>query len=276
MKLIPRVRRELRRRHYSYRTEETYVGWVIRFIAHHGLRHPGELGAEEIEAFLSHLAVDRHVAASTQNQALSAIVFLYKHVLRAEPGRFEAVRARRPKRLPVVLARDEVRQLLLALDGVHRLMAELMYGSGLRLMECCRLRVKDLDCGRGLITVREGKGDRDRTTLLPGSASAALTKQLARVAWLHERDLSQGAGAVELPRAFAVKCPRARFDVAWQFVFPSGRLSRDPRGTEIRRHHVHSTGVQKAISSAGRAAGLRKRITCHVLRHSFATHLLVV
>ncbi|MHC5114002.1 MAG: integron integrase [Planctomycetota bacterium] len=274
MRLLDRVRQELRVRRYAHRTEQTYVMWVLRFIRHHGLRHPAEMGTPEIEAFLTHLAVEKHVAASTQNQALSALLFLYRDVLQVDPATIRATTARRSRRLPTVLSRDEIAQLLDALPESYRLMAELMYGSGLRLMECCRLRVKDVDLDRSQISVRMGKGDRDRMTVLPAAIHDKLREQLDRVAAQHAEDLRCGYGGVALPMALAQKLHGARFDFGWQFVFPSARIGTDPRGTERRRHHVYSKSVQRALREAARVAGLHKRVTPHVLRHSFATHLL--
>jgi integron integrase len=279
-KLLDQVRVALRTRHYAIRTEEAYVDWIRRFILFHGKRHPREMGAAEIETFLTDLAVRGRVAASTQNQALAALLFLYQNVLKIELPRVDAVRAKRPERLPVVLSADEVRAVLDRIDGVYRLMAELMYGAGLRLLECCRLRVKDLDFDRGQIDVREGKGDRDRAVPLPRSRAEALRAQVRRVELLHDRDLADGFGRVWLPSALREKYPGADRELGWQFLFPSSRLSADPRdaGPPARaprmRHHVHENMVQKQFRKAVLAAGLTKRASCHTLRHSFATHLL--
>jgi len=274
MRLLDRVREELRVRRYSHRTEATYVSWIIRFIRFHDLRNPAEMGTAEIEAFLTDLAVRRRVAASTQNQALSALLFLFREVLEVDPATIRATRARRGKRLPTVLSREEIASLLPSLRGSYRLMGELMYGSGLRLMECCRLRVKDVDLDRNQLVVRMGKGDRDRSTILPGAVRSRLRMQLEQVAQLHERDLRHGCGSAVLPPGLAVKLSTASSDLGWQFVFPSASLSTDPRGSERRRHHVHSSSVQRALRQAAVVAGIRKRVTPHVLRHSFATHLL--
>jgi len=272
-RLLDRLRQALRTKHYAYRTEQTYVYWVRRFILHHGKRHPREMGAPEIEAFLSHLAVAGRVSASTQTQALCAVLFLYKHVLRIDLPALDAVRARRPKRLPVVLSRSEVRHLLHAVNGSHgvyRLMAGLMYGSGLRLMECCRLRVKDVDLERRQLIVREAKGDKDRAVPLANASCDALRRQIAWRAELHELDLKNGQGRAELPTALERKCPSAAYQLGWQFVFASDRLSRCPRTGRPGRHHLHESAVGAAISKAAHSSGLRKRVTCHALRHAYA------
>ncbi len=229
----------------------------------------------EVNAFLTHLAVDRRVSASTQNQALAALLFLYEHVLGRPLDRLAGVvRANRPKRLPVVLTRPEVRRVLAELDGSYRLMGELMYGSGLRLLECLRLRVKDVDFDRGEITVRGGKGNKDRVTMLPDAVRPALTAHLRRVKELHERDLAAGFGRVFLPDALGRKFPAAAAEFRWQYVFPSAKLSVDPRGGQTRRHHAHEAAVSRAVAAAVRRAGLTKRATSHSFRHSFATHLI--
>ncbi len=273
-RLLERVRDAIRVRHYSRRTEKAYVDWIRRFIRFHGVRHPREMGAAEIEAFLNDLAVRQAVAASTQNQALAALVFLYREVLQAPPLQLEGlVRARAPRRLPVVLSREEVRRLLAALEGTPKLLASLMYGSGLRLLEALRLRVKDVDVERRELLVRDGKGRKDRVTPLPDAAAPALEQQLAAAARLHAADLRAGHGSVELPHALARKYPRAARDLAWQWVFPASRRYRMPDGTE-RRHHFHETAIQRAVHAGLRRAGIAKPATCHSLRHSFATHLL--
>ena len=278
-KLLDRVRTRLRVLHYSIRTEEAYVGWIRRYILFHGKRHPADMGAAEVEAFLTALAVEGRVAASTQNQAMAALLFLYQHVLEIPLGSIDALRAKRPKRLPVVLSRDEVRSVLGRMEGVHRLMAELMYGSGLRLLECCRLRVKDVDFQRRQIVVREGKGDKDRVVPLPGSVVERLQGQIEIVRHQHRADLAGGLGRVWLPTALAEKFPNADREPGWQFLFPSSRLSLDPRaepGSQPirRRHHIDENHIQKKVRGAVLAAGLTKRASCHTLRHSFATHLL--
>jgi integron integrase len=278
-RLLEQVRAKLRLLHYAIRTEEAYVDWIRRFIFFHGKRHPREMGAVEVEAFLTHLAVDGHVAASTQNQALAALLFLYQKVLEIELPLIDAVRAKRPKRLPVVLSADEIRTVLGGMKGTPRLMAELMYGSGLRLLETCRLRVKDIDFERGQIVVREGKGDKDRVVPLPKRIEPALTEQIERVKEIHSADVKNGHGRVWLPTALREKYPRADRALGWQYCFPSTRLSVDPRGEKIadgqlRRHHVHENVPQKALRRAVLAAGIAKPASCHSLRHSFATHLL--
>ncbi len=274
-KLLDRVRAVMRQKHYSRRTEESYVAWIKRFIYFHHLRHPRDMGAEEITTFLSTLATDKNVSASTQNQALCALVFLYKQVLGRDPGEFEnLVWAQRPKRLPVVLTRDEARRVLAQLSGVHWIMAMLLYGSGLRLTECLRLRVKDIDFDYKQITVREGKGDKDRKTMLPDAVILPLREHLEEVKKIHEEDLRRGFGRVELPYALARKYPNAGEKWAWQYVFPAHRLSKDPQSGEWRRYHLHESVLQKAVKGAVRAAGINKPAGCHTLRHSFATHLL--
>ncbi len=265
----------MRARHYSRRTEKAYVAWIRRYILFHGKRHPLEMGAPELTRYLSSLAVEGNVAASTQNQALSALLFLYREVLEQEvPWLDDVVRARRPVRLPVVLTRDEVRAVLRQLRGTPRLMAILLYGSGLRLLECARLRVKDVDFGRNQIIVRAGKGDKDRTTTLPTIISVELARHLDVVKKQQDLDLRQGAGWVELPWALARKYPNAGREWAWQWVFPATRFYVDRVTGQRRRHHLHESVVQRAVKDAVRLAGIPKRATCHTLRHSFATHLL--
>lgn len=267
-RLLDQVRAALRVRHYSLRTEAAYVQWIRRFILFHGTRHPRELGAEEISSFLSHLATEAQVAASTQNQALNALVFLYRRVLETEVGELEnLVRARERRRLPVVLTSAEVHALLGELDGVHRLCAKLLYGAGLRLLECLRLRVKDLDFERLEIAVRDGKGGRDRVTVLPRSAVSALRTQLERGREIHRRDLAEGYGSVFLPDALARKLRGADRSWVWQWAFPSERRSRDPRSGVERRHHLSETGLQTAVKRAAERAKIGKRVTCHALRH---------
>ncbi len=277
-RLLDQVRAKLRVLHYSSRTEEAYVGWIRRFILHHDKRHPREMGGAEIETFLTHLAVEGNVAASTQNQALAALLFLYQRVLEIELPLLNAVRAKRPERLPVVLSRDEVRLVLDGMVGVYRLTADLMYGSGLRLLECCRLRVKDIDFARGQIVVREGKGDKDRVVPLPQRAVERLRAQVEVVRRLHEKDVQAGHGRVWLPTALARKFPGTDRTLAWQYLFPASRLSTDPRAsggdTALRRHHVHENMLQKEVRKAVLASRIGKRASCHTLRHSFATHLL--
>jgi integron integrase len=274
-KLLDQVRHTLRRKHYSTRTEETYVRWIIRFIHFHNLRHPRDMDTPEIEAFLTHLAVDRKVSASTQNQALSAILFLYRQVLRQElQAPIDAQRAQTSRRLPTVLTRAEVRQLLDAMTGLHALMARLIYGSGMRLMECIRLRVKDIDFAQHQLVVRSGKGDKDRITILPDTLHPPLREHLQQVKQLHTNDLARDYGDVYLPYALARKYPNAGREWGWQYVFPANRLSTDPRSGQIRRHHCDESGLQKSVKDAVREIRLTKPATCHTLRHCFATHLL--
>ncbi len=274
-KLLDQVQETLRRKHYSLRTERAYVDWIKRFILFHDKRHPAEMGSAEIAAFLTHLAVDEHVAASTQNQAYSALLFLYREVLQKEfPFPLQALRAKMPKRLPTVLTRDEVRQVFAHLSGSYLLMARLLYGSGLRLMECLRLRVKDVDFHYRTITVRDAKGEQDRITILPESLVEPLQDHLRIVKRTHEEDLAKGYGAVYLPYALERKYPNASTEWGWQYVFPANRLSVDPRSGIVRRHHLDESGLQKAIRQAARLAGISKPVSPHTLRHCFATHLL--
>lgn len=274
-RLLDRVRQGLRARHLSRRTEEAYVAWIRRFIFFHDKRHPVELGAPEVTKFLTSLAVDGQVAASTQNQALSALLFLYKDVLEIDlPWLDGIVRAKRPVRLPVVLTREEVRAVLQRLDGVTRLMACLLYGAGLRVLECCRLRVQDVDFATNQIVVRGGKGDKDRITMLPSVAKADLSRHLDAVRAQHHRDLAVGSGWVELPTALLRKYPNAGREWVWQWVFPATRVYRDRLTGQRRRHHLHESVLQRAVKLAVRDAGLAKRASPHTLRHSFATHLL--
>ena len=274
-RLLELVRDAIRRRHYSLRTEERYVHWVKRFIYFSGRRHPRELGAAEVTEFLNHLARERNVAASTQNQALSALLFLYREALQTPlPWLDELERAQRPARLPTVLTSSEVRRLLAAMRGTRWLMASLLYGAGLRLRECLQLRVKDVDFGYRQLMVRDGKGAKDRVTILPASLVEPLKRQIGQAREVHERDLAAGYGSVELPFALARKYPRAPYELGWQFVFPSQRLSRDPRSGVVRRHHLYENYVTRGVKRAARMAAIVKPVSCHTLRHSFATHLL--
>ncbi|MGH7587581.1 MAG: integron integrase [Gemmatimonadota bacterium] len=274
-RLIDQVRAAIRVHGYSRRTEKAYVGWIRRYVRFHRMRHPTQLGEAEVSAFLSHLAVERKVSASTQNQALSAILFLYRKVLKIELGWLDdLVHARRPARLPVVLTRSEVASILECLHGTPLLLASLLYGAGLRVLECTRLRVKDIDLDRREILVRDGKGRKDRVTLLPDSLHTPLQEHLERVRRQHQSDLSRGRGSVELPTALERKYPRAPWQWGWQWVFPATRFYRDPTTGRRRRHHLHESVLQKAVRMAVQAAGVSKPATCHTLRHSFATHLL--
>jgi integron integrase len=273
--LLERVRLAIRGRHYSPRTEKAYLGWIRRFIRFHGQSHPEGLGAPEVTAYLAYLATTGHVSASTQNQAFSGLVFLYRDVLGRELAGLDATpRAKRPIRLPLVLAREEVHAVLRNLRGVPWLMCSLMYGSGLRLLECCRLRVKDVDFARGELVVRDGKGRKDRLTVLPSRLAPILQKHLERVQDQHHRDLEGTAGFVALPDALARKYPSAPREWAWQWVFPARRIHVDAATGERRRHHLHESLLQRLFAAAVRAACLSKPATCHTLRHSFATHLL--
>ena len=274
-KLLDQLAAALRVRHYSPRTVKAYIAWVRRYVIFHGKRHPRELGAVEVGAFLSSLATEGNASASTQNQALAALVFLYRHLLGIDVGWLDdLVRAQRPHRLPIVLTREEVRALLAQLGGVHRLMASLLYGAGLRLLECAQLRIKDIDFPRLEVRVRDGKGRKDRVTVLPRQLVPPLAEHLRRVVAQHERDLAQGAGNVELPDNLRRKLPGASRDPAWQWLFPATRIYVDRETGERRRHHFHESALQHAVAAASRAARLTKRATCHSLRHSFATHLL--
>jgi integron integrase len=274
-RLLDRVRAALRARHASRRTEKAYAGWIRRYILFHGKRHPLEMGALEVTQFLSALAVERNVAASTQNQAMSALLFLYRNVLEQDlPWLDDIVRARRAERLPVVLTREEVRAVVRQLQGPPRLMALLLYGAGLRLLECARLRVKDVDFASNQLVVRGGKGDRDRVTMLPGVVKADLAQHLVAVKQQHDTDLTRGAGWVELPWALARKYPNAGRDWGWQWVFPATRIYVDRETGQRRRHHLHESVVQRAVKHAVRRAEITKHATCHTFRHSFATHLL--
>jgi integron integrase len=274
-KLLDRMRAEIRVRHYSIRTEEVYLDWARRFILFHDKRHPKDMGADEVQAFLSHLAIERNVSASTQNQAKSALLFLYRDVLHIElPWLDEVISAKMGKRLPVVLTANEMRALLNAMSGTMGLVAALLYGTGMRLLEGLRLRVKDIEFERREIIVREGKGNKDRVTVLPENLILPLQAHLAKVKALHERDLEAGFGEVYMPNALAVKYPKGARSWGWQFVFPSAVRSIDPRSGVERRHHLYEASVQRAVREAAKIAEIVKPVTPHVLRHSFATHLL--
>jgi integron integrase len=278
-KLLDRVRETIRFNRYSPRTEQAYVDWIERFIRFHGIRHPKDMGADEVRAFLTHLATELDVAASTQNQAFSALLFLYREVLQQRlPWIDDIVRAKRPRKVPVVFTQLEARAVLARMTGTTRLMAHLLYGSGLRVMECVRLRVKDVDLGYLQITIREAKGGRQRVTMVPVNLMDALRRQVERVAEIHREDLSAGFGEVELPGALARKYPSAARDLGWQYLFPASRRTvvADPAASRPRqrRFHLHENALQRAVKEAIREAGVNKAASCHTFRHSFATHLL--
>jgi integron integrase len=274
-RLLDQVRDIIRCKHYSIRTESTYTEWIRRYILFHNKRHPKDLNEKHISMFLTHLAVKRKVTSSTQNQALCALVFLYRQVLKLDLGNFEnVIRAKKPSKLPVVFTRDEVRQILLQLNGVHWLMGQLLYGAGLRVMECVRLRVKDVDFGYRQIIVRDGKGHKDRVTMLPEIIADELKRHLERVKKIHETDLAAGFGAVYMPYALERKYRNANRSWPWQYVFQASRRSIDPRSGIERRHHIAETVPQRAIRNAIRKSGINKAGSCHSMRHSFATHLL--
>lgn len=274
-KLLDQVRGAIRARHYSRRTEEAYVFWIRRFILFHGKRHPREMDATHVTVFLTQLAVRHNVASSTQTQARSALLFLYRAVLQRDLGELADVpSARTVHHVPVVLSGADVRRVLAELAGVSRLVASLLYGAGLRLQECLELRVKDVDFERREITVRRGKGRKDRRVMLPESLRDALAGHLAEVKEQHGRDVQSGVGRVVLPEALARKFPNAASEWRWQFVFPASRICRDPKYGPPSRFHVHETVIQRAVTGAARAAGVTSRVTCHTFRHSFATHLL--
>ena len=274
-KLLDQVRQAIRTRHYSYTTEKAYVGWIKRFIFFHNKRHPAEMGEAEIGRFLSSLATESHVSASTQNQALNALLFLYQEILHLKIGFIDGViRAQRPKRLPVVLTKDEVRKILGGLNGTPWIMTMLLYGAGLRLMECCRLRVKDIDFSQNQIVVRAGKGNKDRHTMLPAAVKDVLYKHLQAVKRLHEEDLQKGLGRVALPNALERKYPNADREWGWQWVFPATSHYTDRVTGEKRRHHLHESVLQKAVKDARLNGGIAKPAGPHTMRHSFATHLL--
>ena len=274
-RLLDQVRTAARLHHLSLRTEQAYVAWVRRYVRYHGTRHPADLGAEDVRSFLSYLATERNVAASTQNQALAALLFLYRAVLEQPLPKIQGIKsASRPARLPTVLRRDEVRAVLRELDGPMAIIGALLYGAGLRLMDALRLRIKDVDLELRTLTIREGKGAKDRITVLPDSVIPALRQHLEQVRTLHQRDLATGHGEVHLPHALARKYPNAARSWEWQYAFPAPRLSVDPRSGVVRRHHLSRSAVQKAVTAAVRRARIEKRASCHTLRHSFATHLL--
>jgi integron integrase len=274
-KLLDQVRAKIRLKHYSIRTEQAYTDWIKRIILYFGKQHPRDLGAREVEQFLTHLAVNGKVAASTQNQAKAALLFLYKEVLAVDlPWLDNVEQAKTPKRLPVVLSREEVQAILARLNGTPHLIASLLYGTGMRIMECLRLRVQDVDFKRREILIRDGKGFKDRVTMLPTSVAPTLQTHLDKVKDLHLTDLTQGFGSVYLPYALERKYPNAAREWIWQYVFPAAKLSTDPRSGEVRRHHIQEQAIQRAVKQAARDAELGKAATPHTFRHSFATHLL--
>lgn len=274
-KLLEQARDTIRLRHYSIRTEESYLRWMKQYILFHNKKHPAQMGESEVTAFLSHLAVDRQVSSSTQNQALAALLFLYKEVLKQPLDWLDKIqRAKKPERLPLVFTREEVRSILIHLEGSKWIVGSLLYGAGLRLLECLRLRVKDIDFGYNQIVVRDGKGAKDRVTVLPSIVREPLQHHLVKVKALHELDLREGFGAVYLPDALARKYPNAPREWGWQYVFPAAKRSVDPRSGEIRRHHIPESIIQKSVKAAIRKAGIAKPGSCHTFRHSFATHLL--
>ena len=274
-KLLDIVRGKIRLKHYSIRTEQAYVDWIKRYILHFDKKHPRDLGAEHVEQFLTYLAVNGKVSASTQNQAKSALLFLYKEVLgQLLPWLDDIEHAKTPKRMPVVLTKHEVQMILAQLNGTHHLIVSLLYGTGMRILEALRLRVKDVDFERKEILIRDGKGYKDRVTMLPSSLVKPLSEHINKVKVLHEQDLANGYGEVYMPMALAKKYPYAAHDWSWQYVFPTGKLSVDPRTNVTRRHHVQDQAIQRAVRQAVVSAGLTKPATPHTLRHSFATHLL--
>jgi integron integrase len=275
LKLMDQVREVLRYHHYAYRTEQTYCQWILRYVRYFGAKtHPNKLGAQDVERFLSHLATEKQVSSSTQKQALNALVFLYRDILDKPFTEITPVRSKRKTRPPTVLTQSEVVRLLEAMTGKHALMAKLLYGGGLRLLECIRLRVQDIDFGQNLIFIRGGKGGKDRTTILPKDLMEVLQSQVKAVKTLHIRDLEEGFGEVYLPEALAQKYPNASRQALWQWVFPARERSKDPRSGREMRHHVLESGLQKAVTRSAQLAGIDKKTSCHTLRHSFATHML--
>ena len=273
-KLLDQVRNSLRQRNYSYRTEQAYIGWIKRYILFHKKRHPKDMGEEEIGEYLTYLAVEKKVSPSTQNQALNSIMYLYKYILKIDLGEIKSLRPRGTKHLPTVLAPDEARRILVLLSGQTQLMAKLLYGSGLRVSEVLRLRVKDIDFEQSQILVRDSKGNKDRVTMLPQSLQEPLKEHLVRARIVYNADQRNNVNGVELPHALARKYPNAGKEWIWQWVFPSGNLSKDPRSGIIRRHHRFGSSLRKSIKSATKIAGIQKQVTPHTFRHSFATHLL--
>jgi integron integrase len=275
IKLLDRVRVRIRLKGYSIRTEKSYVSWIKRFIFFHGMRHPKEMGKSEIEAFLSHLVINSDVAASTQNQAFNAILFLYNQVLDEKmPENINSCRSKKPIKLPTVMSRSETFKVIKSMTGMHQIMAKLLYGSGLRVIECVRLRIKDIDFELNQIIVRDGKGKKDRVTVFPDEIKHPVKEHLVFVKHLHDKDTTAGFGNVYLPNALAKKYKNAGKQWCWQYVFPAKSLSIDPRSGTKRRHHIHVSSIQKALRSAARLAEINKPVSCHTMRHSFATHLL--
>lgn len=272
-KLLDKVREALRVKGYAYKTEKTYMHWIRQYVRYHLPKHPRETGVEGVKVFLTYLVMERHISAQTQNQALAAILFLYK-MLGVDLGNMEMVRAKKSEYLPAVLTQDEVMRLLNNLNGVYRIIGQLLYGGGLRLMECLRLRVKDVDFDRRILTLHDTKSNHDRVTCLPDTVIPAMKLHLAKVEAQHREDLANGYGSVELPNALEKKYPNAQFEWGWQYIFPAHKFSKDPRSGIVRRHHIFETSVQKAIKRAAKLAGINKLVGPHTLRHSFATHLL--
>ncbi len=273
-KLLDQVRNSLRQRNYSYRTEKTYIGWIKRFILYHNKRHPNEMGEKEIGEYLTYLAVEKKVAPATQNQALNSIIYLYKHILKIDLGEIQSLRPRSSKHLPVVLTPQEANKILIHLDGVYQLMAKLLYGSGLRVSEALRIRVKDIDFNQSQILVRDSKGNKDRATMLPQSLQEPLRIHLVKVKTLYDEDQRNNVSGVELPFALSSKYSNAGKEWIWQWVFPSNKLSKDPRSGIVRRHHRYGSSLRKSIRAATMKAGIQKQVSPHTFRHSFATHLL--
>ena len=274
-KLLDQIREVMRYHHYAIRTEQTYIKWILDYIRFNGTRHPREMGKPEVERFLSHLAINRKVASSTQNQALNAILFFYNHVLDMPlDDHIAAPRSKKPKNLPTILSQSEISRFFQYINGTNELMAKLLYGAGLRLMECVRLRIKDVDFDNHQIIVRDGKGGKDRATVLPKVVQDDLRHHLKRVRKLFEQDLAEGCADVYMPHALARKYPGAGKTWIWQWVFPAKNCSKDPRTGKVRRHHTHETGLQKAVAKAAKKADISKRVSPHTLRHSFATHML--
>lgn len=273
-KFLDSIREKIRLKHYSYKTEKAYVDWAERYIRFHGIRHPAEMGRDEVAQFISHLAIEKNVSAATQDQALHALLFMYEHVVGTKLEHVEFLRSKKSKHIPEVLTKDEVKLILGRLRGVYYIIGRLLYGSGMRLMECMRLRVKDINFEMRTVVVRDPKNNRDRVTVLPSSIIDPLRAHLKRVSLQHEEDLRIGHGSVELPYALVEKYKTAQYDLDWQYVFPAGDYSTDPRSGIVRRHHLYETSVQKQIRRAAREAGITKPCGPHILRHSFATHLL--